>query len=336
MSVALITGATGLVGSHIAERLLEDGWTVRVLARDVSRARSLLPDQRMELVAGDILDEASFSSAATGAHTIFHAAAHIMVRGGWDAFRATNIEGTGNAIRAAERSGARLLHVSSVAVYGPTARYDAAREGRKTDESAVLSPLRERAWYARSKRESEAMVMRAHAEGRVWATAVRPCVVYGRRDRQFVPRMARLIRRGAIPLLRGGRAVMGVVHAANVADGAVLAATSDIAGGKAYNLANDFDVTVRRFFELAGEGLGKRPVFIPMPMWFARGALSAVKSASRLLTGGRFSLVSNAAIGFLSEDNPFTSERARRELGWRPAVTPEIGVVDAFRAVVSV
>lgn len=330
MSVALVTGATGLVGSHIVERLLELGWTVRALARMPSSARAVLPDG-VDVIAGDVLDEASFIRAAIGCHTVFHAAANIIVRGGWEAYRITNVEGTRNAIGAAERATARLMHVSSVAVYGPSARYDAARHGEKTDESTALAPLRERAYYARSKRESEQLVLDAHRQGRVWATAIRPDVVYGRRDRQFVPRMAQLVRRGAIPLLNGGRSTMAVVHAANVAQGAVLAATTDAAGGNAYNLANDFDVSVRQFFELAGQGLGTRPLWIPMPASVARAVVRGARSVLRLVTGGRVSMVSTSMIDFIAEDNPFSSDRAKRELGWAPMVRPEEGVPDAFR-----
>lgn len=331
MSTALVTGATGLVGSHIVERLLADGWSVRALARDPRAAAAFLP-AGVEVRGGDVLDTASFVAAAQGANVVFHAAANIIVRGGWESYRVTNIEGTRNAIAAAARTGARLLHVSSVAVYGSSTRYEAAKRGGRTDESVVLANLPERAYYARSKRESEALVLAAHARGEAWATAVRPCVVYGRRDRQFVPRMARLLRlRLPVPLIRGGRSIFGVVHAANVADGAILAATTDAAGGQAYNLANDFPVSVRRFFELAGSGLGLRPSFVPMPHWLARGGLRAFKAASRALTGGRFNLVSASAIDFVAEDNPFSSDRARRELGWTPRVNPETGVPDAFR-----
>lgn len=330
MSVALVTGATGLVGSHIVERLLADGWTVRALARHRDAARLALPEG-VEIAQGDVLDEASFIFAAAGAHTIFHAAANIIVSGGWESYRATNVDGARNAIAAAERAGARLLHVSSVAVYGSSGRYEAAKRGSRTDETTPLAPLPDRAYYARSKRESEEMVLRAHREGRIWAATIRPDVVYGKRDRQFVPRMAVLIKRFAIPLLRGGRSVMGVVHASNVADGAVLAATSDIAGGRAFNLANDYDTTVRRFFELAAQGLGVRPRFIPMPMWAARGALRSVKWLARTVSGGRLSMVSNSAIDFISEDNPFSSDRANRELGWKPATHPVDAVPDAFR-----
>lgn len=331
MSVALVTGATGLVGSHIVERLRLDGWEVRALSRDPNEASRQLPPG-IEVHRGDVLDVASFISAAAGCNVVFHAAANIIVRGEWEAYRVTNVEGARNAVTAAQRAGARLLQLSSVAVYGATARYEALKRGSRTDENTPLAPLPERAYYARSKRESEELVLRAHLEGRVWATAVRPDVIYGRRDRQFVPRMAKLLRmRTPVPLLGGGRSIMAVVHAANVADGAVLAATSDTAGGNVYNLANDFDVSVREFFELAAEGLGTRPLFVPMPAWAARAALRAVKATARALTGGRFSLLSTSAIDFVAEDNPFSSERAKRELGWSPRVRPETGVPDAFR-----
>jgi len=298
VSLALVTGATGLVGSHIVERLLADGWDVRALARNPERARMELPPS-VKLTPGDVLDPRAFSRAADGVQAIFHTAANIIVRGGW--------------------------------VYGPSARYAAAERGEKTHEGVELPPLREGAYYARSKRDAEALVLAAHREGRIWATAVRPDVIYGKRDRQFVPRMALLIRRGVIPLLHGGRSTMAIVHAANVADGAVRAVSTDAAGGHAYNLANDFDVTVRRFFELAGEGLGRRPLFLPMPLWIARGALRTAKWVSRALTGGRFNLVSTSTLDFISRDNPFTSDRARQELGWRPVVRPEVGVPEAFR-----
>jgi len=330
VSLALVTGATGLVGSHIVERLLSDGWDVRALARDPERARWEL-HPTVKIVHGDVLDSRAFTRAAEGAQAIFHTAASIIVSGGWDAYRVTNVDGTRNAIAAAEQTRARLLQLSSVAVYGPSARYAAAERGEKTHEQIELPALRETAYYARSKRDSEALVLSAHREGRVWATAVRPDVIYGKRDRQFVPRMALLIKRGVIPLLRGGRSTMAIVHAANVADGAVRAVRIDGAGGNAYNLANDFDVTVRDFFELAGEGLNQRPRFLPMPMWAARGALRGAKWVARAVTAGRFNLVSTSTLDFISRDNPFTSDRARRELGWAPSVRPETAIPEAFR-----
>jgi nucleoside-diphosphate-sugar epimerase len=323
---ALVTGATGLVGSHIVERLLDDGWSVRALVRTPSYE---LASHGVEVVRGDVLDTDSFTKAALGCDAVFHTAAAITTPGGWELYRRLNVDGTRNAITAAERSGARLLQLSSVAVYGPEGRFRGP--GKKTDEETPLGPLRERAFYARSKRESEQLVLEASASGRIWATAVRPDVVYGRRDRQFVPRMANLLSRGLAPLIGGGRSTLAIVHAANVADGAVRAVAFDGAGGRTYNLANDYDVTVRRFFELAAEGLEKRLRFVPIPLALATILFRGTKSAIKLFTGGRLNVVSNASLSMFTEDNPFTSERARRELGWSPVVRPEQSVPDAFR-----
>lgn len=328
MRTALITGATGLVGSHIGERLLGDGWNVRALVRSPAAEREAMA-LGMEPVRGDVLDGAAFTRAAEGADVIFHTAANITPRGGWEMFRHLNIDGTRHAIDAAAHSGARLLHLSSVAVYGAEARYRAGT--RKTDEDTPLAPLPEHAYYGRSKRESEHLVMQAHAAGRIWATAVRPDVIYGRRDRQFVPRIARLLRRGIAPVVGGGRAVFAVVHVANVAEGAVLAATSDIAGGRAYNLANDYDITVAHFFELAGEGLGVRMRLVNVPEPIARGVFEFVKTGAKIVSGGRLRILSSSSLEFITHDNPFTSERARRELGWKAVVHPREGVPDAFR-----
>jgi len=323
---ALVTGATGLVGSHIVERLLQDGWTIRALVRSTSAwLESLDVEQRR----GDVLDTDSFARAAAGSDVIFHTAAAITPSGGWEAFRRLNVDGTESAIAATERSGARLVHLSSVAVYGPEARYRPS--GQKTDEDVVLSPLPEAAFYARSKRESEELVLAAHTKGRIWATAVRPDVIYGRRDRQFVPRMARIIRRGVAPIIGDGNTTLALVHAANVADGAVRAATHEQAGGRTYNLANDFDVTVRQFFTWGGEGLGRRVRLLSVPKPMAQGAFSALVFAIKLVTAGRMSVLSSGSLDFLTRDNPFTSERARRELGWSPPVRHEDGVPDAFR-----
>lgn len=326
MSRALVTGATGLVGSHIAERLTASGWTVRALVRRESR---WLNSIGVEQTIGDVLDTSAFTAAARGCDTIFHNAAAITDRGGWETYRRLNVDGTRAAVDAAASAGARLMHLSSVAVYGPEGRYSSG--GEKTSEDSPFAALPDGAYYARSKRESEQLVMDAHSSGRIWATAVRPTVIYGRRDRQFVPRAARLLRRGFMPLIGGGTSTLSLVHAANVADGAILAAQSSVAGGRVYLLAHDFDVTVRDFFLLGAHGLGRSVHFIPIPLSLAGAAVGAFKAATRLFTGGRWSAVSNASIRMLTKDNPFTSERARRELGWRPHVRPEDGVPDAFR-----
>lgn len=327
MPTALVTGATGLVGHYLVERLRRDGWTVRAFVRDAARAGAL-SRVGVELATGDTLEPTGFSRAARGCDVVFHAAAAVTPSGGWEAFSRPNIEGTRHAVAAAASAKARLVHVSSVAVYGGTERYRSDRGA--VDEDAPLGVLPEGAFYARSKRDSEALVLDAHAAGTVWATALRPSVIYGTHDRQFVPRMARLLEHGIVPLIGGGRSTLAVVHAANVVDGLVRAASSDAAGGRAYNLSNDFPITVEDFFRLGSEGLEVRMRRVPVPYRVARAGLGAFQLVAPLFFGSRFNAVGSAALDFVSRDNPFSSARARRELGWNPAVRHEVGVPEAF------
>ncbi|MEP6690501.1 MAG: NAD-dependent epimerase/dehydratase family protein [Gemmatimonadaceae bacterium] len=325
MPTALVTGATGMVGSHICEQLLLDGWSVRAMVRDEARARAL-GESGVSLALGDVLDISAFTRAARGCDAIFHNAA-LIVGGssGWDQYRKLNVDGTRHAVDAAAAIGARLVQLSSVAVYGAGGRYG----DEPTDESAPLAAGESDAPYARSKRESEQLVLEAHDRGQIWATALRPPVVYGRNDRQFIPRLARLFKSIGAPVVGGGRTTLSLVHAANVADGVVRAATSDLAGGRAYNLANDFDVTWREFVRFAGVGLGRTVRTVPIPAVIAGVAFGAGQTIMRL--SGRGAAPTGGTLAFLTRDNPFTSERARRELGWSPQVRPETGVPDAFR-----
>ena len=326
MRVALVTGATGLVGTYLVERLVADGWHVRALVRAPAQA-PWLEAAGASLIAGDIMDGSRFRAAAEGCDAIFHAAAVVTAGGGWETFRTANIGGTENAIAAAAASGAKLLHVSSVAVYGGAARY----RDTPTDEETPLGPLPDGAHYARSKRDAELLVLQAHADKRIWACAVRPDVIYGRRDRQFVPRLAKAMDRGFFPIFGGGRSTMAIVHATSVADGAVRAVETDAAGGRVYNLANDFDVTVNEFVRLGAEGLGRTVRKVPVAIPLARAGFKAISLALRVTKGPSMSRDAVNTLWFLSKDNPFSSERARRELGWAPKVRPEISIPEAFR-----
>lgn len=311
---------------HLIPRLQREGWQVRALVRDPARAGSLSRAD-VTLATGDVLDATSFIRAARGCDVMFHAAAVITPLGGWEAFRRPNVEGTRNAITAAEKANARLVHVSSVAVYGAHRYVD----GRRTDESSPLGRIAEEAWYARSKRESEDLVFEAQRAGRLWATAVRPSVVYGSFDRQFIPRLARWLRHGFAPVIAGGHNTLAIVHATNVADGLLRVASFEGANGKAYNLANDYDVRAREFFERAAEGMEQRLRIVSIPMVVARVAFAAVKAVAPLVLGNQFKAVTSASLDFLARDNPFSSDLARSELGWDPPVRPETGIPDAFR-----
>src|SRR2546425_1459987 len=120
MSV-LVTGASGLVGSHVVEALAARGEPVRALVRPASRAAVLRLGA--EAVAGDVTDPAAWQAAARGVRAIVHAAAIVQRRASWDQYVAVNVDGTRLAVDAARTAGARLIHISSVAGDARSAAY---------------------------------------------------------------------------------------------------------------------------------------------------------------------------------------------------------------------
>jgi nucleoside-diphosphate-sugar epimerase len=322
---ALVTGATGMLGSYIVEVLRERGWTVHGLARSRSAA-AWLEARGTCAVEGRLEDPGSLVAAARGQDVVFHAAAAIGSGGDWERFHRINVEGTQSLVDAAATSGARLVHVSSTAVYGD-ARYDAI----PTDEDARLPRLPEHDVYGRSKQDAEAVVREAGGQGRLWASIVRPPVMYGLRDRQFAPRVGPLLARGFFPRIAGGRTTLTLVHARHVAEGAVLAASEEQARGRAYLLADDFPVTVTDLVSAAERALDRRIVAPALPMPVGRLGFCLVAGALRLAGRGSVARHASGTLAMLTRDNPFTSARARRELGWTPWIAPGTGLADALR-----
>jgi nucleoside-diphosphate-sugar epimerase len=322
---ALVTGATGMLGSYVVERLLAGGWTVRALVRQRAGTR-WLEDMGAQLVEGRIEDSDSVVAAARRCDAVFHAAALIGAGGAWESFYRGNVEGTAAVVHAAETAGARLVHVSSTAVYG-RARYG----DEPTDELRPLPDLPEIDVYGRSKRAAEDLVLEAHRAGRIWATVVRPPVMYGRRDRQFIPRVAPVLARGFFPRIAGGRTSLSLAHAANVAEGALLAAQCDAAAGQVYLLANDHPVTTGDLVRYAEAGLDRRIHAPDVPAPLGRAGFAALRWTLRACGRGDLARHARGALEMLTRDNPFTSARARRELGWSPSVRPDAGLPDAFR-----
>src|SRR2546430_4108809 len=191
----LVTGASGLDGSQVVEALAARGEPVRALVRPASRAAV----QRLgaEAVTGDVTAPAAWQAAARSVGAIVHAAAIVQRRASWEQYVAVNVDGTRHAVAAARAAGARLIHISSVAVYAGSAAYPATPERR--DEDFPFQPIAALDFYARSKRMAEDVVGGAATQRDLHIAALRPNVVYGERDRLFTPRVIRAARARVVP-----------------------------------------------------------------------------------------------------------------------------------------
>ena len=313
-----------MLGSYIVKRLHADGWCVAAFVRDPARS-AWLEEIGGTLIQGDILDVGSLKKAAMGRDVIFHTAAVIGTGDSPSAIWTGNVVGTANLVQAATTAGARVVRISTTSVFGRDRYLE-----KPTDESSPLPKLPQIDVYGRSKQDAEKIILSAHSRGKIWGCIIRPPVMYGRHDRQFLPRIAPLLMRGIFPLIGGGRTTLTVVHASSVADGAVRAATRISAGGKIYHLTNDFELTLADFVALAEKGLGRRITTANVPVGVGQAGFRTL--AFLLSTFRRRDLAQHmrGVFDLLSRDNPFTSNRARRELDWSPHVTPDIGIPDAF------
>ena len=169
---ALLTGGTGFVGGHVARALAEQGWKVRLLARDPGRAAGpLLEGLEPEIIPGSLEDEASLEAALAGVSAIVHVAGLTKART-FDQYREVNARGTERLVAAGRRSApdAHFLLISSQAAAGPS------REGRPVRDDDPARPI---SWYGRSKREGEEVLSSSWPGP--W-TVLRPSVVYGPGD----------------------------------------------------------------------------------------------------------------------------------------------------------
>src|SRR4051812_1576110 len=218
-SIDLVTGGTGLLGSHIAERLSARGTPVRALVRAGSES-SFLESLGVEIVRGDLTDPSACAEAVRGVRTIYHAAAKVGDWGSWREFQVGCLDPTQNLAEAAVEAGVqRFLHISSTSAYGHP-----EEGGPPIDETA---PMGQNLWiwdgYTRSKVESEQALWRLVATRGLRLTVIRPSWLYGERDRTTTARLMERLRRGRVPLIGWGNNPLSAVYVGIVADAAILA-----------------------------------------------------------------------------------------------------------------
>jgi len=313
----LVTGASGLVGTHVLDALRARGERPRALVREHSVAT--VETFGAEPVVGDVTDVITWQRASQGVRAIIHAAALVASHDSFEEFTRVNVGGTRLALDAARRTGARLIHVSTVAVYGRAAVYKAGDQG--VTEDYPFQPLPAKDFYARTKRAAEQVVQQEAARGGLSVTAIRPNVIYGERDKLFTQRVVANLRRGFLPQIGPGTNHLSCVYAGNVAS-AILAALDAPAkpGFRAYNVTRDAPplLTQRELFAAFAEALGLRPRRVRIPVPLIRMGLTAWSVLMRLVMPDRYSALGNAAMSFILGENPYPIERIRSELGWTP------------------
>ena len=322
----LLTGATGFIGTALAEHLVRRGDAVRALVRQASRT-SDLERLGVELARGDVNDPASLPAAVKDCDHVFHLAGAVKALTAEDLFRA-NAGGTRNVAAACARLARPpvLVYVSSLTAAGP------AVAGRPRSEDDPPAPV---SMYGESKLAGEEAVR--DLSDRIEASIVRPPIVYGPRDKELVPQLMRMARLGVI-VRAGPQKRYSIVHVSDLCEAIVAVAERGrrvrSTGSEGTYFVEDGSLHTWDEIALAAcAAFGTRARVIALPE--VAGVLVAVGSSVLATLTGTPSILSFDKMKEVRQPAwTCTSERAAREVGYAPRLALAEGMrgaVEWFR-----
>lgn len=317
-----VTGITSGVGMRLAEIAIEAGHEVRGLMRDPARADAKrLIALGVRPVHGDLDAQPALDALCNGADVLVHTAAHVGDKGTLEEFERVNVVGTRNVVEAAGRARVRrLVHLSSTAVYG---RPPSGRVTEDWPTKKIGTP------YEDTKTEAERVAFRRGALLDVEVTAVRPPIIYGPYDRNFLPRAMEALRYHRFLLVEGGRAPLNVVWVDHVVDVILRAAQSPKAAGQAFNVMDEVDTlppSVRDVAEtIAREAKLPRPR-ISLPYGAARALARTLERGWEIAKREGTPPITSFVVTMLTREVVYDSSKAVSVLGWSPKIRALQGI----------
>jgi nucleoside-diphosphate-sugar epimerase len=314
-----ITGATGLVGSHVVEEAQKRGHRVRALVRASSDTR-WLDAQGVDKVRGDLEDVEALRQGVDGADWVFNCAAKVGDWGSLEEFLRLNVDALKLLLDAASDARVdKFVHVSSLGVY----------EGRDHHGTDETTPPAAQALdgYTRSKVEAEALALRYVKERGLPLTVVRPGFIYGERDRTVLPKLVDSLRKGRFAYFGSGEQALNCIYVKNLVHAMFLAAELSKSVGEVFNVTDGPRVSKRQFIGRVAELAGLKPPRRKIPLWLAWRLAILLERIAKRRGSTRPPLVNKARYKFLGLNLDFSIEKARRLLGYEPPFSTEQGLV---------
>jgi len=310
MKVA-VTGAAGFIGGHVVRELIQQGHRVTALCRTDSWAGPVA-QQDVNIAKGDIRDPDSLKNFCRDQECIIHAAAVMGGYGTWDRFYKIGVQGTENIIEAATKAKVqRFIHLSSLTVYGTRPKSVLVSEALPYDDQPE-------GWnhYVRQKVLSEKLVWKAHNQGKIAATALRPSLVLGPGDRNVVARTLRFLKSPFRALIGDGNNWIACVLVEELARTVVRSVSLPLAVGKAYNLSGLNPITQLDYLNFHASAAGLPPVRRHMSVNLMKFGCATIERLYNLLGKQEEPFCTRIATELISTHSEVDCSLASRELDW--------------------
>jgi len=311
---ALVTGATGFTGGHLARTLAATGVSVRALVRDLNDARELNA-AGIELAVGDLRDRGALDSAAAGVDVVYHIAAIYRQAGvSKETYRAVNATAVGDVIEAAARGGARrVVHCSTVGVHGDI-------EHPPANEDA---PIRPGDIYQVTKLEGEQVAREAAKRLGIEVVIVRPSGIYGPGDRRLL-KLFRGVVRGRLPILGSGEIYYHLTYIDDLVSGFRQAGEHPKAANRTFILAGPEVTTLNKVVGLIAQVGGVKPPRLHLPVWpfWIAGAICEAVC----VPFGIEPPIYRRRVDFYTKSRAFDITRARQEISYDPKIGLRDGI----------
>jgi nucleoside-diphosphate-sugar epimerase len=243
--LALVTGGTGFIGSHLVYELIDQGYKVRVLKR-INSKEDFLKGKNVMFSVGDLNDTNSLVKACRGADIVFHVAAIPRDWGHRNEFFKVNLQGTKNLLDASvENKVPRFIYMSSAAVYG------FPKTNQPISEDYPKKPT---AKYGVTKYRAEQLLWNYGAEKSMFVSAVRSPLVTGPHDSMIAPFLIAAVKSGRFFYIDEGNQQISISDGRDVAHCLRLAGETQKANGQAYNVKS-YDCTPKQLISTLAEKL---------------------------------------------------------------------------------
>jgi nucleoside-diphosphate-sugar epimerase len=317
--LAFVTGATGMIGSHLVRRLLDEGWRAQALVR-ASSDTALLKSWGVDLVRGDVGAAAdALAPHVKDADYVFHCAALVSDWAPLDEMLRVNVAGTRHLAEAALAGGRlkRFVYLSSMVVLG-------MHPQRDFDETAPLIHTGDN--YNLTKIRAEETIQQFVRERGLPAAILRPPYVYGPRDRQFLTRVLASLKAGQFKFVGSGRQPLSLVCVDNLVEALYLAAVRPNVVGEVFLVTDGEAITRLRMMEIICEEAGYPMPTVHVPTWLVRLACPVFETIYALKRSPEPPLVNKFRLKFMATPLSYRIDKARRLLGYEPKVNTEMGL----------